>query len=149
IDAALGVVRDRLAPPPLGPLSETETYNSLAVRVGTEKGPRWMMVHDKFAPYGYLPSALRGQPGVVLQAGGAREKTPTTGSQDGIEYEGSAELSADGSAMIDLEQRFDGKFAIALRNVLETLPEARLRETVEARLLPQAIPGARLARIVV
>jgi hypothetical protein len=149
IDASIGVVRDRLTPPPTGPLSEAQTFTTVGVRIATEKGPRWMIVRDKFAPYGYLPSSMRGQPAVVLKSGGPREVTPTTGARDGITYEGTATLSADGSAVLDLAQRFEGKFAIALRTALETLPDARLKETVESRLLPQALPGARLLSIVV
>jgi tetratricopeptide (TPR) repeat protein len=144
IDARLGVVRDRLTPPSRGPMSEAESYGVVAVRLASEKGPRWMLVRDKFAPYGYLPSSLRGQPAVVLVAGTPHETTPTTGPQDGVSYEGTAELAADGSARIDLEQRFEGKFAIAVRAALETLPDARLKDTIESRLLSQALPGAHL-----
>jgi hypothetical protein len=147
IDAKLGVVRDRLTPPSRGPMSEAESFGAVAVRLATEHGPRWMLVRDKFAPYGYLPSSLRGQPAAVLVAGTPRETTPTTGPQDGITYEGTAELAADGSARIDLEQRFEGKFAIAIRAALETLPDARLKDTIESRLLSQALPGAHLLAI--
>ena len=96
IDAQMGLVRDRLAPPPTGPMSDAETFGALAVRIGTEKGPRWMVVRDKFAPFGYMPSSLRGQPAIVLRAGAPRETTPLGGSQDSVTHEGTVELSADG-----------------------------------------------------
>lgn len=144
IDAKLGIVRDRLTPPSRGPMSEAESFTAIAVRIATERGPRWMLVQDKFAPYGYLPSSLRGQPAVVLVDGTPRETTPTTGPQDGVSYEGTAELAADGSARLSIEQRFEGKFAIAVRAALETLPDARIKDTIEARLLSQALPGAHL-----
>jgi len=147
IEAELGVVRDRLAPPATGPMSETEAFASVAVRIVTEKGPRWMVVRDKFAPYGYMPSALRGQPAIVLKAGAPRETTPTGGSNDGVTHEGTAEVAADGSAMVELEQRYEGKLAILLRTALETLPEARLKDTVEAKLLPRLLPGARVISV--
>jgi tetratricopeptide (TPR) repeat protein len=142
IEASLGVVRDRLAPPPLGPMSEAETFGQLAVRIKTDAGVRWLVVRDKFAPFGYLPSGMRGQPAVVLTPGAPRETTPTAGSKDGLTNAGVAKLAEDGSATIQLTQRYEGQLAIGLRNLLESLPEAQVQETVESRLLPRALPGA-------
>lgn len=147
IPAEIGLVRDRLAPPPTGPMSEAETFSALAVRLKTENGPRWMVVRDKFAPYGYMPSALRGQPAVLLVKGAPEETTPQGGSADGVTHEGTVELSADGSARLEIDQRYEGKLAIMLRNALEQLPEARFKETIESRLLPQSLPGARIVSI--
>lgn len=147
IAAEVGLVRDRLAPPPTGPMSEAETFGALAVRLVTEKGPRWMLVRDKFAPYGYMPSSLRGQPAIVLASGAPHETTPQGGSEDGVTHEGTVELSTDGSARLEIDQRYEGKLAIMLRAALETLPEARFKETIEAKLLPQSLPGARVISI--
>ncbi|AGP40502.1 hypothetical protein [Sorangium cellulosum] len=152
IDAGYGVVSDRLAPPPRGPMSEAETWSALAVRVDTGDKPgasaaRWMFVRDKFAPYGYLPSSLRGQPAIVLRPGAPREVTPSSGAHDGVVTEGVAEVARDGSASLSIEQRYEGKLAIALRSALESLPDAQLRDAVESRLLPQMVPGARLQEI--
>lgn len=144
IGAQVGLIRDRLAAPPTGPMSEVETFRALAVRLTTEHGPRWMVVRDKFAPYGYMPSSFRGQPAIVLTPGTPHEVTPTTGSEDSVTHEGTVELSADGSARLDIEQRYEGKLAILLRTGLEQLPEARFKETIEARLVPQFLPGARV-----
>lgn len=151
IDAAYGIVRDRLTAPPRGPMSEAESFNALAVRVDTSPGQpggrpsvRWMVVREKFAPYGYLPSSLRGQPVVVLRPGAPREVTPTSGAADSLTSEGVAEVAADGSATLEFRQSFEGKLAIALRTALEALPDARLRETIESKLLSQSLPGARL-----
>ncbi|MEZ4307329.1 MAG: hypothetical protein R3F14_04700 [Polyangiaceae bacterium] len=144
IDVQLGLVRDRLAAPPLGPMSETEACGTLAVRLSTDQGVRWMVVRDKFAPFGYLPSALRGQTAIVLKQGAPRETTPSTGSKDGVTSSGTAKLAEDGSATIDLTQKYEGQIAIGLRNVLESLPEAKIEETIESRLLPRSLPGALL-----
>ncbi len=147
IDASLGLVRDRLAPPVTGPMSDAESFGAIAVRVTTESGPRWMVVRDKFAPYGYMPSSLRGQPAIVLKPGTPRETTPSGGSSDAVIHQGTVTLAADGSATLDIVQRYEGKLAILLRSALETLPDARLKETVEARLLPQSLPGARVIAV--
>lgn len=147
IEAARGLVRDRLAAPPIGPMSAAESYGAIAVRVSTERGPRWMVVRDKFAPYGYMPSSLRGQPAIVLRPGAPRETTPNEGAKDGVTHEGTVTLSADGSARLEIDQRYEGKFAIVLRSAFETLPDARFKETIEAQLLPQTMPGARLVSV--
>ncbi|MGK3999883.1 hypothetical protein [Sorangium sp. So ce1024] len=152
IDAGYGVVSDRLTAPPRGPMSEAEMFNAIAVRLDTGDKPgaggvRWMFVRDKFAPYGYLPSSLRGQPAVVLRPGAPREVTPSSGAHDGVVTEGVAEVARDGSATLAIEQRYEGKLAIALRSALESLPDAQLRDAVESRLLPQMVPGARLQDI--
>ncbi len=148
IDAQIGLVRDRLAAPATGPMSEVEAFGAVAVRLSTDdtRG-RWMVVRDKFAPYGYMPSSLRGQPAIVLRAGAPRETTPTGGSEDGVTHEGTVDLAADGSARLTIEQRYEGKLAIALRSALESLPEARFKEIIESRLLPQTLPGARVVTV--
>ena len=53
VETQLALVKNRLATPPLGKMSEVEEYDALVMRVPTDKGVRWMMVRDKFA-------ALRG-----------------------------------------------------------------------------------------
>jgi tetratricopeptide (TPR) repeat protein len=147
IPAEVGLVRDRLMPPPKGPLSAAESFSALAVRLTTENGARWLLVRDKFAPYGYMPSALRGQPAVRLVEGTPEETTPQGGSEDSETHEGQVELAADGSAVLTLEQRYEGKLAIFLRSQLETLAQDRFKEAIESRLLPRSLPGARLVSI--
>jgi tetratricopeptide (TPR) repeat protein len=159
------LVQDRLAPPPRGPMSESELFASLAVAVplegpkprshgglrttlGDEGGDaakyRFMLVGDKYAPYGFMPSALRGQPAVLLVQGLPRVTTPSDGSSDRVDATGTVTLAADGSAKLSLDQAYSGRLAIGLRNALETLPDARLKDAIESQLLPQSLPGARL-----
>jgi len=57
----LAIVKDRLAMPPIGPMSDVENYDSLALRLDTGHGYRWLTVHDKFAPYGYVPPSSAGR----------------------------------------------------------------------------------------
>jgi hypothetical protein len=144
IQADFGLVRDRLAPPAAGPMTEAESFSAPAVRLLTEHGPRWMLVHDRFAPFGYLPSSLRGQAAIVLRAGVPRELTTSAGIPDGVTHEGTAELAADGGARLEIEQRYEGKLAILLRTAFGQLPEARFKEAIESRLVPQLLPGARV-----
>jgi cellulose synthase operon protein C len=90
---------------------------------------------------------MRGEEAIVLRPGAPRERTPATGSVDGVTHEGTVELARDGSARLEIYQRYEGKMAIALRSLLETLPQARFKEFVESRLLPQSLPGARVVTV--
>jgi hypothetical protein len=157
IDARLGLVRDRLSPPAQGPFSKAETYNTPAVRVVTEKGPRWLVVQDRFAPFGYLPSSLRDQPAVLIQSKEPltttappsieRENAVGSGSDSGIVHDARITLRADGSATMKLVQRYRGRYAVQLRTVLNNTPEARRRDVIEAKLLGLALPGGHLKNL--
>src|SRR5258708_39835032 len=100
IESQLAVVKNRLATPPLGKMSEVEQYDALVMRVPTDKGLRWMLVRDKFAPYGYVPAELRDQPAIVLAADVPREVVRAPGAVDGVAYEGRADMRDDGSAAL-------------------------------------------------
>ena len=160
VDVQRSVVSDRLAPPPRGPISEAELFTTLAVAVpravetgadahgkidsGKSTHYRFMLVGDKYAPYGFMPSALRGQPAVLLVPGLPRITTPLDGSSDRVEDVGDVVLANDGSATMTIAQSYTGRLGIGLRNALETLPEARLKDAIESQLLPESLPGARL-----
>lgn len=158
VDARLGLVRDRLSPRPNGPFSEAEYYNVPAVRIKTAKGSRWLLVHERFAPYGYLPSSLRGQPAVVLQYEEPittpnpppleKEMTSAGGSELGVTHEGTITLRSDGSAKIELTQEYHDRWAFQLRKWLSGVSEKRRKEELEARLLGLALPGARIDKLV-
>ncbi len=146
IPVETAVSKDKLNPPPLGVISEAEQFDDFVVRVGGAK-PEWLTVRDKFAPYGYLPAGLRGQPAYRLIPGTPKETTTTHGASDGIVYEGSGEIHGDGTAAIELAQTFVGQAAMGLRAGLEQLPPAQLHDAIEGKLLAQAIPGARLGKV--
>ncbi len=144
IPAELALVKSRIAPPPIGKMSEVEVYDNVALRIETDKGPQWMTVRDKFAPYGYLPAELRGQPAIRLVPGTPRDTTPTQGTADGVIIEGRASLKEDGSATVDLTESFGGRIGIGLRAVFDRVAEGKRNEFVETRLLASNLPGARL-----
>ncbi|RLB60198.1 MAG: hypothetical protein DRI90_14280, partial [Deltaproteobacteria bacterium] len=157
VDARLGLVRDRLSPPPRGPFSEAGMFNVPAVRIKTERGSRWLIVHDRFAPYGYLPSSLRGQPAVIIEPSKPvrsvtppvfeRETTSSEGGDSAVVHRGDVELRPDGSAKVSLTQHYHGRYAIQLRTVLNKVPESRRKDVVEAKLLGLALPGGRVTEL--
>jgi tetratricopeptide (TPR) repeat protein len=141
VETQLALVKNRLATPPLGPMSEVEEYESLVLRVPTDAGVRWMSVRDKFAPYAYVPAELREQQAIVLVPGMPREVVHAPGAVDGVTYEGRADVRPDGSASFDLTLTFSGNRAIAWRNALDQIPQAKLFDFVERELVAPSFDG--------
>jgi cellulose synthase operon protein C len=142
--AELALVKSRIAMPPAGKMSEVETYDNIVARLDTGGEGRWLTVRDKFAPYGYVPAELRGQPAIRLVPGTPRTTTPTLGAADGVLIEGRALLKEDGSATVDISQSYVGRMGIGLRAVFDRVAESKRSEFVETRLLANNLPGARL-----
>lgn len=139
------VAKNRLASPDPGPISEAREYGSAVLRLDTEKGPAWITVDDKYAPFGYLPAELRSMPGFELGAERPRAVVlPDEGAQDNITFDADIELERSGAATVILEQTFRGKSAVKLRQGLAELPENRLHDVIETQLLGRALHGARL-----
>lgn len=148
IPVDVAIVKNKLASPPLGKMSEVESYDSLVLRLALGgQRVRWLTVHDKYAPYGYLPAELREQPAIVLAAGTPHEVTTANSALDAVTFEGRATLRTDGSASVDLVQSFLGKVAISMRSVLDKVPESQLHDFVEQRLLGRYLPGARVRNL--
>ena len=144
IPVEVALVKNRLAMPPLGKMSEMENYDALALRIDTENGVRWLTVRDKFAPFAYIPAEMRGQPAIRLVPGTPRDTVGNTGAVDGILLEGRANLREDGSASVELSQSFTGKIGITMRNVFDKVAEGQVRDFIESRILSRNLPGARL-----
>jgi tetratricopeptide (TPR) repeat protein len=144
IPTELALVKSRIAMPPVGKMSEVETYDNVVARLDTDVGPRWMVIRDKFAPFGYVPAELRGQPAIRLIPGTPRDTTPALGAADGVLLEGKATLKEDGSASVEIAQSYVGRMGIGLRAVFDRVPEGKRNEFVETRLLAANLPGARL-----
>jgi hypothetical protein len=139
------VVKNRLSAPAPGPRWEAESFNVPLLYVGEGERAAWLTLQEQFAPFGYVPVEARGMPAFELSIGGQRPLTvPAVGDQDRLEYDGKVRIGPDGSARLSLRQRFVGKYAIRLRAGLTQVPEGRLHEVLETRLLGQALPGAEL-----
>jgi cellulose synthase operon protein C len=141
------VVQNRLTLPPQGPFSESMVYTQPLLKVRAEKGPVWLTLGSKHAPFGYVPSETRGMPAVVL-FGDSWEKTrtPAAGALDDAATEGTVRLADDGSAEVELVQSFHGKYATGLRSVMSQLPARQIRDAIETRLLGGALRGVELVQ---
>jgi tetratricopeptide (TPR) repeat protein len=147
IPTDIAVVKNGLEQPPRGPISEAESYQNFVLRIQTDKGDSWLTVRDRFTPFAYLPSALRGQPGYLLREGTPAIKTSAAGAFDGVIYEGQGQLRPTGAAAISLSRRFVGKYAIGVRYSIEQVSEAELPDVVESQLLSKDLPGASLVSV--
>ncbi len=147
IKAELALVKSRIAMPPAGKMSQVETYDNVVARIETGGEGRWLTVRDKFAPFGYVPAELRGQPAIRLVAGTPRTTTPKLGAADGVKIEGRAFLKEDGSATVEISQAYVGRMGIGLRAVFDRVAESKRSEFVETRLLANNLPGARLKEL--
>jgi tetratricopeptide (TPR) repeat protein len=147
VDSQLALVKNGLAAPSIGPLSEVEQYGALVMRYPTDAGMRWVLVRDKFAPYGYIPAELRDQPAIVLAPGMPRDTVHAPGVVDGVTYEGRASMHDDGSAMLDLVLTLSGNRAIAWRNALDRIPQARLFDFVERELIAPSFDGGHVREL--
>jgi tetratricopeptide (TPR) repeat protein len=144
ISVDIALAKDKLAMPPIGRRSEVEGYDALVLRVGTGGAGTWMTVSDKFAPFGYVPAEMRGQPAIVLVEGAPREVVAASGPQDALRVVGRADLKPDGSAVVTLEQSYAGKAGIRMRGIFDKVQESQLYAFVESRLLSGSLPGARV-----
>jgi hypothetical protein len=147
IPSDLALVKNRLATPPLGKMSEVEEYDALIVRVTTERGSRWLTVRDKFAPYGYTPAELDEQPAIVLAPKMPRDVVHAPGAVDGAVYEGRAVVRDDGTASLDLTLTATGNRAIAWRNALDKIAQAKLYDFVERELIAPAFDGGHVREL--
>lgn len=139
------VAESKLASPITGPIDSAERPLTPLLVVTLDGKEHFLTIDDKFAPFGTVPSYLRGAPAYLLgQLEAVKTRVPETGVQDGISYEGSGQLSERGDLKLDLNISFHGSFAASLRNGLSQIPENQLGNVIESRLLAQQLQGARL-----
>ena len=145
IQVDYAIAQNRLAMPPLGPLSRSMLFTEPLLVLEGEKGAIWLTVSSKYAPFAYVPDEVRGMPAFLLAGPAPKPITvPSGGTPDAVGYEGDVTLAADGSAKLELVQKFYGKYAMALRTALAELPEGQLHDVIESRLLGRDLRGAKL-----
>jgi tetratricopeptide (TPR) repeat protein len=139
------VAQNRLSLPPNGPFSEATLFTQPLLRVSAERDPIWLSFGGKYTPFAYVSAEARGMPAYVLSEDKpVAAKVPLAGAQDNVRYGGKLQLNADGSAELELEQSFFGKYAMGLRNALAEIPEEQLRDVLESRLLGPELRGLEL-----
>jgi len=139
------VAQNRLSLPPSGPFSEAALFTQPLLHVSGDKEPIWLSFGGKYTPFAYVPAEARGMPAYVLtDEKPISAQVPNAGALDNVRYAGVFRVAADGSAELELEQSFFGKFAMGLRNALAEIPEEQLRDVLESRLLGPELRGLEL-----
>jgi hypothetical protein len=83
----------------------------------------------------------------VLTSDMRRDVVHAPGAIDGAAYDGRADVHDDGSAILDLTMTFDGNRAIAWRNALDQIPQARLYDFVEREVVAPAFDGGHVREL--
>jgi len=145
IPISYAVAQNRLSLPPNGPFSEAALFTQPLLHVTGDHEPVWLSFGGKYTPFAYVPAEARGMPAYVLSdEKPISAQVPAAGALDNVRYAGVLRVSADGSAEIELEQSFFGKYAMGLRNALAEIPEEQLRDVLESRLLGPELRGLEL-----
>src|SRR5450432_1871892 len=145
IPITYAVAQNRLSLPPSGPFSEAALFTQPLLHVTGDREPVWLSFGGKYTPFAYVPAEARGMPAYVLSdEKPTPAQVPAAGALDNVRYSGVLRVSADGSAEIELEQSFFGKYAMGLRNALAEIPEEQLRDVLESRLLGPELRGLEL-----
>lgn len=138
------IAKNALFPEPQGEAEAAAQFSENLLRVGS-KQTAWVQLNEQFAPFGYIPAQVRGMPAYVLGGAKATEVTiPAQGEIDSISFEGNIKLSANGSALIDFDQIFAGRYGAALRQGLTEIGEGRIEDVIESQILAKNVKGAML-----
>lgn len=139
------MAESRIASPPRGPISDFERPLFPLLRVGSDAEAEYLTIENRFAPFGTVPSHVRGEKGFVLGFEKLSVVTiPDGGPEDSITYRGTGTLKESGDAVLELAIIFQGKYGASLRNGLAEIPENQLAGVIESQLLSQHLGGARL-----
>jgi hypothetical protein len=134
-------------------MADADTYDHLLVRVdvstpSVKAEPVWLFANERWAPFGFLPAPLRGQPALLLEPGAphARVSNGLLGD-DTRRFVVQVALRADGGARIDVNETLHGSEAVAWRGQLEQIPQAELDRRMEQDYVARLFPGASLAAL--
>jgi hypothetical protein len=118
-----------------------EAWAGALLRAETERGPRWLTVSERHAPFEWLPEVLRGQEAVRLVPGLPREVVPDAPARDGFLVTGTVDIDDDGTAHASLELRFRDRPALAFRGVRARTEDSDWRRFLEQGLLAASFPS--------
>jgi len=144
VPSQIALVRSKGADATISDLADPDTYAFAVVRVGGT-APTWLSTVDRWAPYGYLPPALRGQDAIMLGEGG--EIVHVRASEEGEDRRSTTmdiTVTANGSATFEVVEHFRGAEATGWREALEGTAPAELERRFEASYVTTLVPGARL-----
>jgi len=149
VSSQLALVRSYAADATVSKMADGDTYDQLLLRVDIPKQePIWLFTVERWAPFGFVPAILRGQPALLMQAG-APEVRVSEGllGPDSREFKVQVALRAQGSARIDVTEKLHGTEAVGWRAQLEQIPAAELERRIEQDYVARLFPSASLVSL--
>jgi len=129
-------------------LPDPETFGYLLLRVDTEKGAVWAHTGARHAPFGYLPSHLRGEQALILNPKAEQVTTPRVAlDEERRDLDLELTLEKNGSATIHVHETLRGAQAIGWRNDLDEVPQEQLNDRFEESYVARLLPGAALKKL--
>lgn len=144
VSCELALVRQGSADATPSPLADDDTFQSVMLRVRTERGLQWITGADHNAPVAYVPPALAGAEAILLVPGAPHEHLPALD----LEAHGRAltvrlALSTDGSGRATVEERLRGYAATGAREAVRSMDVANRERQFEA-YVGRMVAGASL-----
>jgi hypothetical protein len=148
VPARLALARSMASDQTRSSLADGDTYDQLLVTFDDRGRTTWLHTVERWAPFGYLPPLLRGQPAVLLEPG-APERTLPPGAEGADRRTLTIDLllTADGGARFDVVEDVRGAGAVAWREQLESVPAAELHRRFEEEYVARLVPGATLRSV--
>ncbi len=129
-------------------MADADTYDHLLLRIDLATGPIWLFTVERWAPFGFIPAVLRGQPALAISAGAPRLRV-SEGllGDDSRKFLLQVNLHADGSAHLDATELVHGTDAVSWRQQLEEIPVAELKRRFAQDYVTRLFPGATLTSL--
>lgn len=121
-------------------------FDEIVVKV---KDDGFISLLDPYAPYGYLPAAIRKRPAVLISSG---ERTMTGGGiipVDTQQIRLDLTLRTNESAQGTVTETLNGTLASHFREEFENAPELDRNRLFESQYLSKEIPGAKLKNLTI
>ena len=148
VRSELVLARSAASDPAEARLPEGDTYEHLLVAIGEGESRTFLSTGERGAPFGFLPPLLRGQDAIRLARGAPHVEIPHARiDADRREVEVDAHLRPDGSALVEVVEKFHGAGAVGWRNDLEGVPDATLESRFEEAYVARLVPGAQMTRL--
>ena len=146
VETDLALVRSATADTTESKMADGDTYDYLLLTFESGGAREWIFTAERWAPYGFVPALLRGQPALLLD-GERLTVAPSRDGQDRRTLTLDVTLRQDGGARVDVVEEVRGSGAVAWRANLESVPAAELEHRFEEEYVARLLPGATLAAL--
>jgi tetratricopeptide (TPR) repeat protein len=149
IPCELALVRDISADHTETQVPDPQIYTYPLVRIYLNGKPKWIGLGNRFAPFGYLPSSVRGGKALMVIRRKFKANLFETVPRPRIFPDRrkifiKIRLKKDGKARIKVREKLKGRPAIALRGILSHITFKNFRKRFESEYLSQIFEGVNL-----